>query len=82
MVIPPIGLQLGMRDSEIFVKSSGKVFLGIKLNIIFTSNLREISIVRDLKSISNIHIDKVLGGIKMTIPSLVINCRCGTQQFL
>ena len=36
----------------------------------FTNNLKEISIIRDLKTISNIRIDKVLGSIKMTIPPI------------
>jgi hypothetical protein len=67
MAIPPIGLQLGMRDSAIFVKSRGKVFLGIKLNITFTNTLKEIFIVKDLKTTSNILIDKVLSGIIMLL---------------
>ncbi len=65
-----MGLQLSMQDSAIFVKSIGKLFLGIKLNTIFTNNLREISIIKDHKTISNIRIDKVLGSIKMMIPPI------------
>ncbi len=46
------------------------MFLGIKLYIHFASNLREISIVKDLKATSSMLIDKVLDGVIMLIPSI------------